>query len=66
MIELKYKRYFFVCDRCKSESRARFRTHNEAVENKKHLGWKSVKDNEGWADVCPDCQVKKIGGKGYS
>ena len=45
-----------TCDICGEESHIRFFEFNDAVEFKKENGWRSTKDNNGWVDVCPDCQ----------
>lgn len=49
--------YTVTCDACGEECNENFDTFGEAVEFKKDQsnGWHSVKDGDGWEDICPDC-----------
>jgi Fe2+ or Zn2+ uptake regulation protein len=56
MIEQKqYNDYVLVCDRCGHEVKY-FNNFREAVDYKKENGWKSIKHDNEWEDVCPDCR----------
>ncbi len=43
-----------TCDGCGLELEGEFDFY-DAVNAKKAAGWKSVKEDWGWQDYCPDC-----------
>jgi DNA-directed RNA polymerase subunit M/transcription elongation factor TFIIS len=45
----------FVCDECGSTLETDERDFYDAVVEKKHEGWRSVKRDDEWEDRCPDC-----------
>lgn len=48
--------YTPICDICGEELGPEFDFY-EAVRVKKAAGWKSVKHNGEWQDVCPSCMA---------
>ncbi len=46
-----------ICDGCGEELEAEFDFY-DAVSAKQAAGWKSVKQEWGWDDYCPDCYQK--------
>lgn len=53
--------YFLCCDVCGEEAGKIFDEFYDAVEYKKHNGWKSQKRRGEWEDVCPECQEEGSG-----
>ena len=51
--------YCLFCDICDEEADDSFYEFHDAVEYKKQNGWKSMKINGQWQDICPDCQQKE-------
>jgi len=48
--------YALTCDICGEDAPETFDDFYDAVQYKKDEGWKSLKNNGDWEDVCPDCQ----------
>ena len=48
-----------ICDGCGDELEGEFDFY-DAVDAKKAAGWKSVKQEWGWDDYCPDCYQKQV------
>lgn len=53
--EGRYKYFSLICDRCGSEA-GHFDDFNEAVDEKKNYGFRSVNTSGVWEDVCEECQ----------
>ena len=49
--------YSLLCDECGEEADEAFESFSEAVEFRKNKenGWHSVKYEDEWEDLCPDC-----------
>ena len=57
MIEKLYGGYVLYCDYCGEDADGTFHeTFQDAVEVKKELKWKGIKEKDGWKDACPKCQ----------
>jgi len=52
-----YSDYSLLCDECGTEADEEFESFEEAVYFKKdkNNGWHSVKTDDEWEDLCPDC-----------
>ena len=46
--------YTPVCDYCGDELLESW-DFDDAVVSKKQAGWRSVKEDDGWSDYCPEC-----------
>lgn len=55
MIQRTNNGYELICDEC-GYSVTGMDTFDEAVEYKKEDGWKSMRQDGEWKDVCQDCQ----------
>lgn len=51
----RYRYYALVCDECGDEA-GHFDDFQEAVDEKSRYGYRSVRDNGEWKDICSDCQ----------
>lgn len=51
--------YLLICDVCGEECEEDFETFFDVVDGKKEHDWISVKNTNGWEDVCPDCHYKR-------
>jgi hypothetical protein len=49
------KSYLIVCDIC-GEATGGLEDFRKAVMYKKDNGWKSIKYQGEWQDICPECQ----------
>jgi hypothetical protein len=49
--------YSLICDECGTEADGVFDSFEEAVAFKKdkNNGWHSIKTDDEWEDLCPDC-----------
>lgn len=56
MITKKGYVYKLICDICGEDSGENFDNFDEAVEYKKEAGWRSVKEDGEWIEMCPDCK----------
>ena len=59
MLEGKAPFYELYCDFCSNDETIEADSFQEAVDQKKELGWISVKDGGEWKDKCSSCQEDK-------
>ena len=60
MIDSEYGKYFLACDICGEEITG-FETFQDVLDYKESEGWGSKRgeqldSQDGWIDVCPNCQ----------
>ncbi len=56
MITKEYGKYRLKCDNCEEELEEDFETFQDAVDAKAENGYKSVKKNNEFKDICAECQ----------
>lgn len=59
MIQQKGSWYVLICDNCGDEHYERFNSWDDAVKEKRSIGWKSKKINGDWEDWCEDCNKQR-------
>ena len=55
MIEKNYGLFLLMCDNCGFTIDDEFIDFYDAVDYKKEAGWRSIKEQDIWLDLCPDC-----------
>lgn len=55
------RRVALVCDKCGAEESGACVSAIEARREAARCGWLRVRDDIGWADVCPDCALPDRG-----
>ncbi len=58
-IEIQFGKSLIICDICGESSEEQWGTFQEAIDEKKRIGWASKKDKHGWKDICKECQGGK-------
>lgn len=59
MIDGRAPFFTITCDFCPNDETFEADSFNEFIELKKEAGWKSVKEDDEWADKCPSCCEEK-------